>query len=430
MALQAANISLYVITFNCGRALIDVDAFASHLFSGLASATLPDLFVLSIQEIAPISLSFLGGSSLVPYFNRFSQAVHKAAGKNVYNTVAIRNLGMTGLMVFAKDPSAVQDVEHAGVGVGVSEMGDKGAVGVRFTYQVQSSSTELTFVATHLRAMEDEVEGRNEDWQNIVRRLVFSSEAGGKSAVLSNEERPLLSISPRDATIYKPTSHLFVAGDFNYRTSSIKPAPDDHIHTFPQPQDDRSSPNHYSNLYKLDQLNQEKGAGRTLHGLTEAPVTFPPTYKYNDKGPFLTADEDTERWNWASHRWPSWCDRILYLDMPSWIKDTKARIIPHKYIALPLFPSSDHRPVALGFTVPLVSIPAPDEDEEGNDPRIHPPFAVDVDWKTRHDRARILETIVGYLLYFSSTYEGGALFLASLAGGVGAVFALRAILEM
>ena len=35
------------------------------------------------------------------------------------------------------------------------EMGNRGAVGVRFTYHQGLASTELTFVAAHLAAMEE-----------------------------------------------------------------------------------------------------------------------------------------------------------------------------------------------------------------------------------------------------------------------------------
>lgn len=435
-----ATLSLYLLTFNCGRALIDVDAFASQLFDGLSQPKLPDILVLSLQEIAPIPHSLIGGSFLVPYFARFDQAVDKAIrkvanGRNEYTASAPRNVGMIGIMFFVKNPATIQDLETAGVGTGVAEMGNKGAVAVRFTYQRGSSSTEVTFIAAHLAAMEDELERRNEDWKNIVRGLVFSStsEDRGKMALLSStEERPLLSISSQDASIYKSTSYLFVAGDLNYRTSTISPSPTDHIENFPQPQHDNTHPNHISNLFERDQLNQERLAGRTCHGLIEAPVTFPPTYKYDPKEPFLTPDEDLIRWYWAKHRWPSWCDRILYLDIPSWVKSENpdAKIVTHKYSALPLFPTSDHRAVTLEISVPLISWGKPGEEEEARnkDPRVKPPFDIDVNWKTKRDRARTLELIAGYAMYLTTTAEGSGFVIATVVGAVGAYFAIRALL--
>ena len=340
---------------------------------------------------------------------------------------------MTGIMVFARDPSAINNVETAGVGVGMAEMGNKGAIAVRVTYGKGDASTELTFVAAHLAAMEDEVLRRNEDFKNIVRRLVFSSSTKKPGTTSSAEERPLLSISPQNASIYKPTSHLFVAGDLNYRTSIMSPSPSDHIDTFPQPHHDSSSPNHFSSLFERDQLSQERAAGRTLHGLVEAPVTFPPTYKYDSKEPYLTPDEDLSKWHWAKHRWPSWCDRILYLDMPSWMqrKQPDAKLIAKNYSALPLQPTTDHRAVTMQFLVPLIPIPKPEEEDEeaaSGDPRVNPPFDIDINWKIRRDRARTLELVVGFAAYFATTREGNAIVIATLVGTVGAYYAISALL--
>jgi hypothetical protein len=436
-----ANVSVYILTFNCGRTLIDTEAFSSQLSIGLSQPKLPDLLILSLQEIAPIPYSFIGGSFLVPYFARFHETVQKAARKvahsssdaPLYTAVVARNLGMTGLMVFARDPSAIHDLETGGVGVGLARMGNKGAVGVRFTYHESSSSTELAFVAAHLAAMEQELLRRNEDWKNIVSGLVFSSTSKkrGTSLSTSAEDRPLLSISPQDASIYKSTSHLFVAGDLNYRTSIMSPAPSDHADLFPQPYHEPSSPNHFSSLFERDQLNQERLAGRTLQGLIEAPVTFPPTYKYKSEEPFLTPDEHLTKWHWSTHRWPSWCDRILYLDLPSWLKtqNQDAKIIVGKYTALPLFPTSDHRAVALLINIPLIPIPSPDEDEyQDEDPRVNPPFDIDVNWKSRREQARLFELLVGFTAYFTTTAEGFGAVVAMLAGAIGATFAIRALL--
>jgi hypothetical protein len=435
-------VSAYILTYNCGLSAIDTDAFASQLFSGLTSSKLPDLLILCLQEIAPIPYALIGGSFLVPYFSRFHKAVQKAARKlanetddgPIYTPVSARNLGMVGIMIFSRKPDAVRDVETGGVGVGLSEMGNKGAIGVRFTYQDGSRSTELAFVAAHLAPMEDQVQRRNEDFKNIARGLVFTSstaENKQNDTSLSDEGQPLLSISSKDASIYKPTSHLFFAGDLNYRTSSIKPSPSDPTESFPQPHLDPSARNHYSKLFESDQLNQERLAGRTCQGLTEAQVKFPPTYKYQLKGPFQTSDEELSEWKWAPHRWPSWTDRILYLDTPSWLSrdHPNAKIITHKYSALPLLPTSDHRPVALDVSIPLIAIPSPREDD-GDDPRVRPTFNLNVNWKEQRKRARMLELISGFTMYFTTTVEGGGIMIAMIVGAVSAYFAIRSIIEM
>jgi hypothetical protein len=443
------SLSLYIITFNCALTLIDTAAVASQLFIGLDDTELPDLLVISLQEIAPLAQSFIGGSFLVPYFARFEDAVNIATKErdgdstDRYTPIVARNVGMTAIMVFAKDPAAIEGIETAGVGVGASEMGNKGAVGVRLLYRnvnsSSDSSAELTFVSAHLAAMEEELERRNEDWKNIVRGLVFSStsrerqsNATSLSAAGVEDEQPLLSVSPRSAGIYKPTSHLFVAGDLNYRTSNLKPSPLDHRDSFPQPHHDEAHPQHHFNLFENDQLTQEREAGRTLHGMIEAPVTFPPTYKYNSDEPFLVPDDEISHWSWAKHRWPSWCDRILYLDVPPWLKRKapEAEIIPHEYVALPLFPTSDHRAVALAFTVPLIPIPKPDEeDEESDDPRIKPPFTVNPNWRADREKARRLELISGFTMYLTGTWEGWSVLIGTAAGVVGGFFLLKAALD-
>lgn len=436
-----ASLNVYIVTFNCARQPIDTDSFASHLFDVHESPALPDILVISLQEIAPIPQSFIGGSFLDSYFARFEKAVHAAVQKrhdadahNGYQIVSKKTIGMTGIMVFAKDISAFENVETAGVGVGIWNMGNKGAAAVRFSYLDTSNHsvarTEFTFVSAHLCAFEEEVLRRNEDWKNIVRGLVFSSTKQTASHRLSRgeDERPLLSVSPAHASIYKPTSHLFVAGDLNYRTSIRRPAHDDHLITFPQPNQPESSSKHYSKLFENDQLNQERSAGRTLFGLTEAPVSFGPTYKFDSQEPSSVTNEE-QHWPWAKHRWPSWCDRCLYLEIPQWLKKQhpKAKIVVHKYSSLPLLPTSDHRPVAISLSVPILPIPSPDteEEEDDADPRIKPPFNIDPDWKSKRERARTLEILIGFSLFFTSTREGIVVSLIGLATIVGCYFVLR-----
>jgi hypothetical protein len=105
-----------------------------------------------------------------------------------------------------------------------------------------------------------------------------------------------------------------------------------------------------------------------------------------------------------------------------------AAITAHKYTALPLLPTSDHRPVSLDISLPLIPIPEPG-DEETDDPRTSPPFNVDINWKSRRDRARIFELIAGSSLYLTTTVEGGALVLSMIAGAIGAYMAIKVLLE-
>ncbi|KJX98156.1 inositol 5-phosphatase like protein [Zymoseptoria brevis] len=437
-----------ITTFNCGRQGVQVDYFASSLYTSLKSGSLPpDLIVLALQEISPIGFSFIGGSFIAPYFSRFGEAVLLATAwafskDVVYEHVVTRNAGMTGIMVFARKEmkERIRSMKEAGTGVGFWEMGNKGAVGVRLDLE----ETAMTFVAAHLAPAEDACERRNKDWKTICENLVF--EDGAKNFELkrsiagdTSESEPLLA---EDRTtglgrngqhgIFGPEpSHIFFAGDLNYRTSDTPPDEKDH-ESWPQPMASESDPSHFNQLLSKDQLTRELNNGRTLHHLAEANISFPPTYKYSTRaqqlardnarqyssasqankrpGPTINLEGRQEQvWLWAKHRVPSWCDRILYLS------DAQPQV--HSYTALPVQPTSDHRPVSLSFSIPPRAPSA-----------VTPPFEIVDGWKERRANARRLEILVGIGAYLSLTGQGQALLGGSLVGIVGAYFLLHSLL--
>lgn len=437
-----ASIETYVVTFNCGRELVKPKVFGQHLFDAWTAPQAPDILIISFQEVAPIGYAFLGGSYLAPYFDKIRETVNLAAasfGEASYVNIITRNLGMTAIMAFVPQDRAQQMkwIETAEVGVGMYDMGNKGAVALKFGYASREEEIELSFVAAHLAPMEEALERRNEDWKNIVRGMVFTPSQGTalrkSSRRLSSEEdesnAPLLPESPISG-LFTPTSHLILAGDLNYRTSRIKPSPADY-RVFPQPTEEASDARHYSKLLKEDQLTRELKAHKTCHGLQEAPVDFPPTYKYSDKARAVAETDSGVRWDWASHRWPSWCDRILYLPLPSWMtdRDPSTAIKINKYMALPLMATSDHRPVALSLSIPLRSIPPPDRDASGHDVRLSPPFGIDPDWGQKRARARRRELAVGVAAFLGLTWEGRLILLATIVGAVGGWWVISGILQ-
>ena len=462
----------YVLTFNCGREPINPSYLAPHLFAALPSPSAPEILVFSLQEVAPIAYSFLGGSYLSSYLAPFHHAVSLASAslnsKPDYVHVITRNVGMTVIMVFAlrTHKDRISDITTAGVGVGMHEMGNKGAVAVRLHYATTDDSTtdtplELTAIAAHLAPMEDRLERRNEDWANIVRGLVFTPSSAKPppqnptTSSASSETDPLLpppSAETPEAKqqngIYTPTTHLLLAGDLNYRTSPSGPLTEEY-RSFPQPASSPTAPEHYTHLLKSDQLTTELCEGRTCHGMSEGAIAFPPTYKYSDRarrdaegeGATEGMDEEGRRWGWARHRWPSWCDRVLFLGMPSWATTTATKgqkgegqkgegeeeeeeVLVRGYTALPLLPSSDHRPVACCVEIPSRAIPAPEAEgvsdgrkEDGV--RLHPPFELDPGWAERRAWARRREVVVGLGAWLGLTWEGRGVLCAVLAGGVG-----------
>ncbi|PVH93510.1 DNase I-like protein [Periconia macrospinosa] len=416
-------LSLYILTFNCGRELVNPEYLAPSLFDALPEAApIPDVVAISLQEIAPIAESFLGGSHLKPYLDRISTTVHLATdlhsnGSEQLQHVATRSLGMTALLIFAK-PHVVQRIQWiqaAAVGVGFWNMGNKGAVGMRLGLSSESSgeTLNLAFAAAHLAPAEKNVELRNQDWENIVRNLVFHNDHD--SLYSFSEEIPLASLGnpPSDNNaLFAPGSHLVFAGDLNYRTSDQPPMPDSHK-TYPQPTTDESSTQHFSHLLKKDQLNREKDANRTLHSLEELPINFPPTYKYSVRkfpdGQKRSASDEDEQFDWAKHRYPSWCDRILYLPPP-----VPAKLEAHIYTSLPVQPSSDHRPVALSLSIDDQPLP-----RDPDSVRVSPPFSLNPSWRARQDAARRWEIVIGTLAYLGLTKKGNAIVVVATS----AVFA-------
>ena len=460
-----ANISPLIVTFNCGRELVKPEVLSRHLVNVLQANSSPELIILSLQEVSPIAYAFLGGSFLVPYLDRLRHAVYMAAkewGDARYISLIARNVGMTVIMAFVQEDltSNIRWMETGGVGVGVHEMGNKGAAGLRIGYAVGDETMEMTFVSAHLAPMEEAVERRNEDWENVVKGLVFQpvdqkavriATRAQITQAANGEDEPLLpgsvdNTSEPTSGIYTPSSYLFLAGDLNYRTCASSPSSDDHA-TWPQPAKS-THPRHYSNLLVVDQLADEKNAKRTLHGLEEAAIDFPPTYKYSDAGRMLAkrteqlaalgsrqgrvAQPEEQEWLWAKHRWPSWCDRILYLDIPTWMKseDPTAKIQIIKYTALPLMSTSDHRPVILSLSLPLKPIPPPTDEITDGDVRAKPPFPIDPNWRKRRATARRKELVVGLGSYFALTWEGRGVLLAILVGALGGWAVIRSMLDM
>ncbi|KAL8804257.1 MAG: hypothetical protein Q9200_005906 [Gallowayella weberi] len=440
---MASTLNVLVITFNCARQLLEPEIFARRLANALPESQHPDLVLLSLQEIAPIAYSFLGGSYLVPYFQQFHHAVHlagNALGGAKYVNVITRNVGLTACMAFVLEEHQenIQWIKAGGVGLGVQEMSNKGAVGFRLGYTISNGDVlDLTFVAAHFAPMEEALQRRNEDWANIVRRLVFTPTTTTKDTTRQRpaiEEAESLLSSHSNHTnqepqgLYTPTSHLLLAGDLNYRTSNTRPHSTDHL-TFPKPDHQTPPP-----LLQTDQLTRELTANRTCHGLSESPITFPPTYKYSQKAQARARQEDDETttWDWAKHRWPSWCDRILYLDLPQWMRDevpgVEIQVI--KYTALPLLPTSDHRPVIAVMKIPLTAIPAPSGARQADldDVRTHPPFELDPPWRERRRVARRKEVVVGVGAYLSLTWEGRGIVVALIVGALLGWFFIQGVL--
>lgn len=503
----------------------------------------------SLQEVAPLGHAFAGSYFLNPFLLRFGDALTLAATqaegyefggddddedgsegagaaqaqhgqarssngpKKPYHFVHQAHVGMTAVLMYARDPSAIHNIQVAHCGFGVADMGNKGAVGLRIAYakkdgdgSSESSPSELTFVATHLAAMEWNVRRRNANWRSIVAGLTFGNpndvlanvsareaaaalgrgrqgrnhdeaastprsaeeEAEAAAADAAGDDAWLLlgqhqhEIDVRrqlhDLSIFRPDSLLFVAGDLNYRIGDQRPPADA---AFP-------TASTWPEFFKRDQLTEERLAGRTFHGMSEAPITFPPTYKYDilsaeDLAAGAVPDNSAELrqhaesaspddtapipWKYATHRWPSWCDRVLYLDVPAWIKErpssaagSNAAATPEvqvtSYKSLPLMRTSDHQPVYFRAQVPLLGKPqghpeedvavtdsATERDARPVDPRVRLPVAIDTDAWARRARARNRERVAGGGMLLFNTRTGAVVMVTTVVVVVGLYWA-------
>ncbi|KAJ2977801.1 hypothetical protein NUW58_g7697 [Xylaria curta] len=491
IANAATSLDVFILTFNAGKQHIDPSVFGLHLRDAFGKDGLPDLVVICLQEMSPLAHSFIGSYMINPYFQKYTSAVNIAASSSIssltqggeehieysdgyqgqgerplqdepegspYTLVTTRHVGMTGIMLFALDSTALHDLRSTEVSFGAGEMANKGAVGLRMFYTKEDAQglerkTELTFVATHLAPHEWNLEKRNKNWESVVSGLLFedpkklhgpksvcptpspstSDDEGG--ALLSQHQGPIEK-ALHDITIYKPGSHLFVAGDLNYRISKTRPNSESKL-----PDLDPKSANYFKEFLTLDQLTLERTAGRTLHGLHESTISFPPTYKLeivDKKEPprdvpthqnSSRAARDVVRWKWVSNRWPGWCDRVLYLDVPPWASPLpptkKMEIHTIAYDALPPVRTSDHRAVYLRLKVPVLepSVLAPPHDLPAvlsNDPRVKLPYPVDFDaWESRA-RFKKWEPIIGWSMLVSQSSQGIAIFTILFLVGMGA----------
>ena len=136
---------------------------------------------------------------------------------------------------------------------------------------------------------------------------------------------------------------LLWLGDLNYRIEGLEEAEIDAM----------VRESRFEELYLHDQLKKVREEKRAFGELEEAPVSFPPTYKfvtggneYNiGQGYFPSSDK---------RRDPSWCDRILW----------RGTLEPRSYSAFLDLSQSDHKPVSLNFSFRVRTRQAKEVDED------------------------------------------------------------------
>ena len=274
------------------------------------SAAAPALVAVCLQEIVPLTAQqMLLASS--EEFAAWDAAILRTLGMYGETYVPLRQVQLFGsaLLMYAK-PSLlphIRRVEGATKKTGFRGMsGNKGGVSVRFDL----FDTSVCVVGAHFAAGAGNTEERNSDYASLVRGLTFS----------------------RGRTVDEH-DHIVWMGDLNYRL----------VHPSNEEVRELCAAQKYSVLASEDQLTLERRTGAVFHGYEEAPLTFPPTYKY---------DVGTDLYDTSEKmRPPAWTDRVLF-------RCTNAHLgmDAHAYGSAQSVRLSDHRPVYALLDVDLCTV--------------------------------------------------------------------------
>jgi len=186
-----------------------------------------------------------------------------------YSLVTYQQLVGVCLYIFVRPHLAksIRDVMIDEVKTGMGgTTGNKGDVAISLTY----ASTSFCFVCSHFAAGQNQINERNNDYGDAIKRIEFDN---GRS-LLSHD-------------------YVFWCGDFNYRISMDREEVKDAVLR-----------KDYKTLVASDQLSVEREAGNVFHGFKEGDLNFAPTYKYD----LFSDDYDTSE----KCRAPAWTDRILW----------------------------------------------------------------------------------------------------------------------
>lgn len=259
----------------------------------------PDVYAIGLQEM-DLSKNMLVSSNSpkqLDWLTKTRAALHPKA-----QYVMLKKIQLVGMfmVVFVKEgvKEAITELECGSAGTGLlGMMGNKGAVVVRFKLR----QTSVCIVNCHLAAHTEELERRNQDYNDINSKLSFS---------LHNRN---INISEHDVVLW--------LGDLNYRLSEID---SNHVKKHIR---HRAWPD----LINFDQLTRQRMLKKAFSDYSEGAIAFQPTFKYQ-----VGTDEFNEL------RTPAWCDRVL------WKGENVEQLHYHSH---PSLLTSDHKPVSALFNV-------------------------------------------------------------------------------
>ena len=264
---------------------------------------------------------------------------------NQWVRVGMRQMSGLLTLVFARQElkNFVGEVETGAVACGAMGVGgNKGASAVRFGIH----RNYICVLSSHFKAHQNEIQGRNENYRQISRKLTFKSRANRlfDEAAEDDVDSPDPYFEPVVGHALKDADVVLWMGDFNYRLDL--------------PYYNALSliaENNISELLEFDQCLKQVRTGEIFADMDEAPIAFPPTYKF-DKGIHDRMAYDSSE----KQRIPSWTDRIFFRGRGNPQQGDLSRFTTVEslaYESLPDVVDSDHKPVRslLRIDIPIVN---------------------------------------------------------------------------
>eukprot|EP00903_Cladosiphon_okamuranus_P010739 g10150.t1 len=301
----------------------------------------PDIYAIGFQEIVDLNAVnvAVSDSKSQQRAGQWRQELERFLTTKASRYTLVEHRSLVGIVMFVYirgkhiTNGAVKDVQATTARVGMmGVMGNKGAVVVRLSLY----DSTLCFVCAHMAAKRANVQGRNADFSSIIAKTTFT---GDPETAWEFRDLPCefsrgwveggVGILDHDV--------VFWLGDLNYRISEAVQV--DEVFRRCRSKEGRAF------LQSHDQLNLERARGsRAAFGeFEEAPITFPPTYKYQPGTQVYEERPDKKR------RAPAWCDRVL------WRTRDAGHVASVVYSRGELL-LSDHKPVLAELSVKIRQI--------------------------------------------------------------------------
>ncbi|XP_073769663.1 synaptojanin-1 isoform X8 [Danio rerio] len=291
-----------------------------------------DIFAIGFEEMVELNAGNIVSASTTNQKLWAAELQKNISRDQRYVLLASEQLVGVCLFVFIRPQHApfIRDVAVDTVKTGMGgATGNKGGVAIRMLFH----TTSICFVCSHFAAGQSQVKERNDDYNEIARKLSF----------------------PMGRLLYSH-DYVFWCGDFNYRIN----IPNEEVKELIRQQN-------WDALIGGDQLVEQKNAGQVFRGFIEGKLDFAPTYKYD----LFSEDYDTSE----KCRTPAWTDRVLW-KRRKWNFDKTAEELELNVVGAPVneeeqYPwspgdlkyygraelkTSDHRPVVAIIDVDILEV--------------------------------------------------------------------------